>query len=93
MQGGIAADFAAGCIAMALLRVGGIAKQGRPHRGGPVAQWLEPTAHNGLVGGSNPPGPTNDINDLHRLRWDRFFFLQRYNQRLPRAGNRGGGKS
>jgi hypothetical protein len=25
---------------------------------GPVAQWLEPTAHNGLVGGSNPPGPT-----------------------------------
>ena len=27
-------------------------------RSGPVAQWLEPTAHNGLVGGSNPPGPT-----------------------------------
>jgi hypothetical protein len=26
---------------------------------GPVAQWLEPTAHNGLVGGSSPPGPTN----------------------------------
>ena len=26
---------------------------------GPVAQRLEPTAHNGLVGGSNPPGPTN----------------------------------
>ena len=25
---------------------------------GPVAQWLEPAAHNGLVGGSNPPGPT-----------------------------------
>ena len=25
---------------------------------GPVAQWLEPTAHNGLVGGSSPPGPT-----------------------------------
>jgi hypothetical protein len=25
---------------------------------GPVAQRLEPTAHNGLVGGSNPPGPT-----------------------------------
>jgi hypothetical protein len=24
---------------------------------GPVAQWLEPTDHNGLVGGSNPPGP------------------------------------
>jgi hypothetical protein len=30
-----------------------------PERIGPVAQWLEPTAHNGLVGGSNPPGPTN----------------------------------
>src|SRR5437899_14736 len=27
-------------------------------RRGPVAQWLEPAAHNGLVGGSNPPGPT-----------------------------------
>src|SRR5882724_7767615 len=27
-------------------------------RTGPVAQWLEPTAHNGLVGGSSPPGPT-----------------------------------
>src|SRR5262245_8959182 len=26
---------------------------------GPVAQWLEPAAHNGLVGGSSPPGPTN----------------------------------
>jgi hypothetical protein len=31
-------------------------------RRGPVAQWLEPAAHNGLVGGSNPPGPTNNIN-------------------------------
>ena len=28
---------------------------------GPVAQWLEPTAHNGLVGGSSPPGPTNGL--------------------------------
>jgi hypothetical protein len=25
---------------------------------GPVAQWLEPTAHNGLVGGSSPARPT-----------------------------------
>jgi hypothetical protein len=30
-----------------------------PERIGPVAQWLEPTAHNGLVGGSSPPGPTS----------------------------------
>src|SRR5579872_6051910 len=29
-----------------------------PSRPGPVAQWLEPAAHNGLVGGSSPPGPT-----------------------------------
>jgi hypothetical protein len=29
-----------------------------PPRHGPVAQWLEPAAHNGLVGGSSPPGPT-----------------------------------
>ena len=26
---------------------------------GPVAQWLEPAAHNGLVGGSNPSRPTS----------------------------------
>src|SRR5262245_2001749 len=25
---------------------------------GPVAQWLEPAAHNRLVGGSSPSGPT-----------------------------------
>src|SRR5215218_4751223 len=25
---------------------------------GPVAQWLEPSAHNGLVAGSSPAGPT-----------------------------------
>src|SRR5262249_34984030 len=31
---------------------------GRRCRFGPVAQRLEPTAHNGLVGGSSPPGPT-----------------------------------
>src|SRR5690349_8371861 len=27
---------------------------------GPVAQWLEPAAHNGLVAGSSPAGPTTD---------------------------------
>ncbi|MEY9302787.1 hypothetical protein ABIF21_007160 [Bradyrhizobium elkanii] len=31
---------------------------------GPVAQWLEPAAHNGLVAGSSPARPTNEINDL-----------------------------
>jgi hypothetical protein len=36
----------------------------RPLCAGPVAQWLEPTAHNGLVGGSSPPGPTNKIKGL-----------------------------
>src|SRR5260370_19044857 len=33
-----------------------------PPRQGPVAQWLEPAAHNGLVGGSSPPGPTTSKN-------------------------------
>lgn len=37
---------------------------GRSFRGrlaaGPVAQWLEPAAHNGLVAGSSPAGPTNE---------------------------------
>ena len=30
----------------------------RPLAAGPVAQWLEPAAHNGLVAGSSPAGPT-----------------------------------
>src|SRR5262249_42931082 len=51
-----------------------------PERIGPVAQWLEPTAHNGLVGGSNPPGPTI-FNAFHvRIRFDRsrmFLFSSR----------------
>src|SRR5262245_52622457 len=34
-----------------------------PQGAGPVAQWLEPAAHNRLVGGSSPPGPTT-----HSLR-------------------------
>src|SRR6516165_4409267 len=49
-------------------------------RTGPVAQWLEPTAHNGLVGGSNPPGPTI-FNAFHvRIRFERsrmFAFSSR----------------
>jgi hypothetical protein len=31
---------------------------------GPVAQWLEPAAHNGLVAGSSPAGPTIEIKGL-----------------------------
>jgi hypothetical protein len=31
---------------------------------GPVAQWLEPAAHNGLVAGSSPAGPTSKISNL-----------------------------
>ena len=30
----------------------------KPSHWGRVAQWLEPTAHNGLVGGSSPSSPT-----------------------------------
>src|SRR6185437_4792349 len=30
----------------------------RPPAAGPVAQWLEPAAHNGLVPGSSPGRPT-----------------------------------
>src|SRR3954451_9827140 len=30
----------------------------RPLAAGPVAQWLEPAAHNGLVAGSSPAGAT-----------------------------------
>ena len=34
---------------------------------GPVAQWLEPAAHNGLVPGSSPGRPTNKIRHLSVL--------------------------
>src|SRR2546428_6675298 len=64
---------------------------GRPPRGrsaaGPVAQWLEPAAHNGLVAGSSPAGPTKEISNLsgaissdwnhrtrNRTRYVRFSF-------------------
>jgi hypothetical protein len=34
---------------------------------GPVAQWSELTAHNRLVAGSSPAGPTNRFNNFHRI--------------------------
>ena len=34
---------------------------------GPVAQWLEPTAHNGLVAGSSPAGPTTHTRERTRF--------------------------
>lgn len=30
---------------------------------GPVAKWLRPTAHNGLIAGSNPAGPTTHLSN------------------------------
>jgi hypothetical protein len=40
----------------------------RVRRRGPVAQWSELAAHNRLVGGSSPPGPTTHslTTDLHQ---------------------------
>jgi hypothetical protein len=35
-----------------------------PPAAGPVAQWLEPAAHNGLVAGSSPAGPTKQIDGV-----------------------------
>jgi hypothetical protein len=34
---------------------------------GPVAQWLEPAAHNRLVAGSSPAGPTTDRQPLFHV--------------------------
>src|SRR5215471_5402303 len=39
----------------------------QPSAAGPVAQWLEPAAHNGLVPGSNPGRPTS-LRSLRELR-------------------------
>gem|GEM_PF-5114661 len=38
--------------------IDGLASRTYLTRQGPLAQWLEPTAHNGLVAGSSPAGPT-----------------------------------
>ena len=39
---------------------------------GPVAQWLEPAAHNGLVAGSSPAGPTSEASmEVHWPPYDR----------------------
>src|ERR1700719_3027780 len=45
-----------------------------PLAAGPVAQWLEPAAHNGLVAGSSPAGPTNEIRYLSVLAFLRGPF-------------------
>ena len=38
---------------------------------GPIAQWLEQTTHNRLVGGSNPSGPTIFMSTAgHQLIYD-----------------------
>ena len=37
-------------------------REARPD--GPVAQWLEPAAHNGLVAGSSPARPTSQSIDI-----------------------------
>ncbi len=57
------AEPAREAIAAAIWRKAGLRHVGRLVcsclRRGPVAQWLEPAAHNGLVVGSSPTGPTN----------------------------------
>ena len=49
---------------------------------GPVAQWLEPTAHNGLVAGSSPAGPTT--------AFARAFGAQLQKRQLRRSLGAGG---
>jgi hypothetical protein len=67
---------------------------GRPSRGrsaaGPVAQWLEPAAHNGLVAGSSPAGPTS-LRSLRELWLGRPAHRKRSERRLPRRSPSGEG--
>jgi hypothetical protein len=42
---------------------------------GPVAQWLEPAAHNGLVAGSSPAGPTSALAYYRIMRAIKERFL------------------
>jgi hypothetical protein len=49
----------------------------KPCAGGPVAQWLEQSAHNALVGGSSPSGPTRsfEIKGLNaKTLWSWFLW-------------------
>ena len=67
---------------------------------GPVAQWLEPTAHNGLVAGSSPAGPTTKsmgyrqlfrrggITAPEMLRFARLSFNSGCSQTSPRRSMR-----
>ena len=41
---------------------------------GPVVQWLEPAAHNGVVAGSNPAGPTTFLRAFGSLLVPRAVF-------------------
>jgi hypothetical protein len=54
---------------------------------GPVAQWLEPAAHNGLVAGSSPAGPTNEIKNLLGLVRDHRTRNAPLRLRLPCLSN------
>ena len=38
--------------------------------GGPIAQWLERPAHNRLVPGSNPGGPTHEFKVQSSKFWE-----------------------
>src|SRR6267378_7338259 len=49
---------------------------------GPVAQWLEPAAHNGLVAGSSPAGPTKEISDVRTTK-ERLDFTLRTTRSAP----------
>src|SRR3954462_6611511 len=56
----------------------------RPRGAGPVAQWLELAAHNRLVGGSSPPGPTTHSHRLCIVENTRV--LSRYLRNLAHRG-------
>src|SRR4051812_27484965 len=53
----------------------------RPLAAGAVAQWLEPAAHNGLVAGSRPAGPTNKIRGFSRFLAAQFLRPHSYPHR------------
>jgi hypothetical protein len=46
-----------------------------------VAQWLEPAAHNGLVAGSSPAGPTSPFNHLAAISTSICLRRHRYRHR------------
>ncbi len=77
-----------------------LVRNSRHTAAGPVAQWLEPAAHNRLVGGSSPSGPTKIFvfttlfSPVSKMRTKQFWtrFLRIFSALRPATTRRVAGR-